>query len=75
MLLILLVGKSLTTSVPSMAIRFNATAEEIEEVFTKEEDRLDDAVTESIGTVLPTGTYLTKVHLKCRNGKQIELDI
>ncbi|KRT81306.1 hypothetical protein AMK59_5952, partial [Oryctes borbonicus] len=31
-------GKSLTTSVPSMAIRFNATAEEIEEVFTKEED-------------------------------------
>ncbi|KAK9752721.1 hypothetical protein QE152_g4042 [Popillia japonica] len=47
-------GKSLTTSVPSMAIRFNATAEEIEEVFTKEEDRLDDAVTESIGTVLPT---------------------
>ncbi|GJQ83917.1 hypothetical protein Trydic_g19855 [Trypoxylus dichotomus] len=31
-------GKSLTASVPSMAIRFNATAEEIEEVFAKEEE-------------------------------------
>ncbi|KAI4456263.1 tex2 protein-related [Holotrichia oblita] len=52
-LLICLVGKSLTTSVPSMAIRFNATAEEIEEVFTKEENHRDDAIAEGRPPVVP----------------------
>lgn len=34
-------GKSATTSVPSIAVRFNATAEEIEELYAEGDDTID----------------------------------
>lgn len=58
-------GKPVTTSVPSIAIRFHANAEEIEELYASDEEQTS---ANDVGNILTNaGTYLDFRYINKRN--------